>query len=101
MRCKGFRAASLLLLAIAPQAHADHLEIRSPIVEFRELEVEHFGQTTFDKPKSGLSNNQAYSNEIAYGVLPWLKLGIPIKLQAPSGRNLPSDSSTVQGSLQP
>ena len=63
MRCKGFMAASLLLLAIACQAHADNLKIRSPIVEFRELEIEHFGQTTFDKSKSGLNNYQAYSNE--------------------------------------
>ena len=86
MRCKEFVAASLLLVAIASQAHADNLEIRSPIVEFGELEFEHFGQTTFDKPKSGLSNNQAYSNEIEYGVLPWLKLGIESNLQAPTGR---------------
>ena len=56
------------------------------IVEFGELEFEHFGQTTFDKPKSGRSNNQAYSNEIEYGVLPWLKLGIESNLQAPTSR---------------
>ena len=41
-------AAPLLLVAIASQARADHLEIRSPNVEYGELEFEHFGQTTFD-----------------------------------------------------
>ena len=100
MRCKGFMAVSLLLLAITSQAHADNLKIRSPIVEFRELEFEHFGQTTFDKPKSGLSNNQAYSNEIEYGVLPWLKLGIEGNLQAPSGHNLQYDATAVEGTIQ-
>jgi hypothetical protein len=100
MRCKGFLTVSLLLLAITSQAHADNLKIRSPIVEFRELEFEHFGQTTFDKPKSGLSNNQAYSNEIEYGVLPWLKLGIESNLQAPSSRNLQYDATAVEGTIQ-
>jgi hypothetical protein len=100
MRCKGFTAASGLLLAIVSQAHADNLKIRSPIVEFRELEFEHFGQTTFDKPKNGLSNNQAYSNEIEYGVLPWLKLGIESNLQAPSGHNLQYDATAVEGTVQ-
>lgn len=95
-----FMAVSLLLLAIASQAHADNLKIRSPIVGFRELEFEHFGQTTFDKPKSGLSNNQAYSNEIEYGVLPWLKLGIEGNLQAPSGKNLQYDATAVEGTTQ-
>src|SRR4051812_3290454 len=100
MRGKGWVVASLLLLAITSQSHAGNLEIRSPIVEFRELEFEHFGQTTFDKPKSGRSNNQAYSNEIEYGVLPWLKLGIESNLQAPSGRNLQYDATAVEGTIQ-
>ena len=100
MWCKGFMAMSLLLLAIASQAHADNLKIRSPIVEFRELEFEHFGQTTFDKPKSGLSNNQAYSNEIEYGVLSWLKLGVESNLQAPSGQNLQYDATAAEGTNQ-
>jgi hypothetical protein len=100
MRYKGLMAVSLLLLPIAFQAYADNLKIRSPIVEFRELEFEHFGQTTFDKPKSGLSNNQAYSNEIEYGVLPWLKLGIEGNLQAPSGHNLQYDATAVEGTIQ-
>jgi len=100
MRSHGFLAALLLVFAIAPQAHADHLEIRSPVVEFGELEFEHFGQTTFDKPKSGRSNNQAYSNEIEYGVLPWLKLGIESNLQAPTSRNLQYDATAVEGTIQ-
>jgi hypothetical protein len=93
-------AASMLLVAIASQAHADNLKIRSPIVEFGELEFEHFGQTTFDKPKSGLNNNQAYSNEIEYGVLPWLKLGIEGNLQAPSGKNLQYNATAVESTIQ-
>ena len=100
MPCKGFMAVSLLLLAITSQAYADNLKIRSPIVEYRELEFEHFGQTTFDKPKSGLSNNQDYSNEIEYGVLPWLKLGVESNLQAPSGQNLQYDATAAEGTIQ-
>src|SRR3954454_5001698 len=100
MRCKGFMAASLLLLAIASQTHADNLKIRSPIVEFGALEFEHFGQTTFDKPKSGLSNNQAYSNEIEYGVLPWLKLGIESTGRPPTSHTLQYDATAAEGTIQ-
>src|SRR3954452_4914946 len=100
MRCKEFVAASLLLVAIASQAHADNLKIRSPIVEFGELEFEHFGQTTFDKPKNGLSNNQAYSNEIEYGEVIWLKLGLESNLHTLTSHNLQYDATAVESTIQ-
>lgn len=100
MRFKTFLAASLLLLAAVSRGRADEFKLRSPIVDFRELEFEHFGQTTFDVRKSGLSNNQFYNNEIEIGVLPFLKLGVEGNLAAPSGENLQYDATGVESFLQ-
>ena len=44
--------------------------VRYPIVDYRELEIEHFGDTTFGPAKSGQSNNQRYTNEYGYSPLP-------------------------------
>jgi hypothetical protein len=90
----------LLLLAAAAPSRADEFKIRSPIVDYREVEVEHFGQTTFDAKKSGLSNNQFYNNEVEVGVLPNLKLGIEGNFAAPSGENLQYDATAVESFLQ-
>src|SRR5689334_5857521 len=51
--------ATLLVaaLGVSSAAHAQ-LKVRYPIVDYREFEIEPFADTTFDKPKSGLSNNQ-------------------------------------------
>ena len=95
-----FGAVLLLLAAAPPQAVAGEFKIRSPVVDFREIEVEHFGQTTFDRRKSGLSNNQFYNNEIEIGLLPFLKLGIEGNFEAPSGENLSYDATAVEGFLQ-
>ena len=92
--------AFLLIFAVASNSRADEFKIRSPIVEFRELEFEHFGQTTFDRRKSGLSNNQFYNNEIEIGVLPFLKLGLEANLEAPSGENLQYDATGVESFIQ-
>jgi hypothetical protein len=81
-------------------AAADEFKIRSPIIDYREIEIEHFGQTTFDKRKSGLSNNQFYNNEIEIGVLPWLKLGLEGNFEAPSGKNLQYDATGVESFIQ-
>ena len=50
--------------------HKRQLKVRYPIVDYREVEIEHFGDITFDKPKSGLSNNQRYTIEYGFGPLP-------------------------------
>src|ERR1700738_2686719 len=56
-------------LGTGSAAHAQ-LKVRYPIVDYREVEVEHFREITFHKPKSGLSNNQRYTIEYGFGPLP-------------------------------
>ena len=53
----------LAALAAGPNAYGQ-LKVRYPVVDYREFEIEHFSDITFDKPNSGKSNNQRYSNEL-------------------------------------
>ena len=69
----------------APMAHAE-FKLRYPQVEYREIEIEHNGDTTFDKAKSGKSNNQSYTNELEYGFTRFLRLGIEAESAAPPGQ---------------
>jgi len=52
----------ILLLGATGAGSAAHaqLKVRYPIVDYREVEIEPFGDVTFDKPKSGLSNSQRF-----------------------------------------
>ena len=42
-------------------------KLRYPIVEFRELEIEHNGSVTFDKRNSGKNNSQSFPTEVEFG----------------------------------
>jgi hypothetical protein len=83
----------------APAAHAE-FKLRYPSVEYREFEFEHNGDTTFDKAKSGKSNNQSYTNEIEYGVTPFLRLGVEADSAAPPGQNLRYNGTALEGTFQ-
>jgi hypothetical protein len=83
----------------APPAHAE-FKLRYPQVEYREMEIEHNGDTTFDKANSGKSNNQSYTNEIEYGITPFLRLGIEGESAAPPGRNLRYEGTALEGTFQ-
>jgi hypothetical protein len=90
--------AAPLCLA-APAAHAE-FKLRYPAVEYREIEIEHNGDITFDKAKSGKNNSQSYTNEIEYGVTRYLRLGIEADLEAPSGRNLSYEATALESTFQ-
>jgi len=45
------------------------LKVRYPVVDYREVEIEHFSDITFDKPNSGKTNIQRYTNEYGLGAL--------------------------------
>jgi hypothetical protein len=83
----------------APPAHAE-FKLRYPQVEYREMEIEHNGDTTFDKANSGKSNNQSYTNEIEYGITPFLRLGLEGESAAPPGRNLRYEATALEGTFQ-
>jgi hypothetical protein len=86
-------------LTTASTAQAE-FKLRYPTVDYRELEIEHNGDTTFDKAKSGLSNNQSYTNEIGYGILPFWSLELEGEWAAPSGANLSYDATTLENTFQ-
>jgi hypothetical protein len=88
-----------IAITTSPVAHAD-FKVHSPIVEYREFEFEHNGVTTFDKKKSGLSNNQSYTNEIGYGVTPFWQVEIEGETEAPSGTNLRYSATTIENTFQ-
>jgi high-affinity iron transporter len=86
-------------LAAAPAAQAQ-LKVRYPIVDYREVEIEPFGDITFDKPKSGLSNNQRYTIEYGFGPLPNWFVEVGHELAAPSGENITYDATEIESYLQ-
>jgi high-affinity iron transporter len=88
------------LALLASASRADEFKIRSPIVDYREVELEHVGQTTFDSAKSGKNNNQFYNNEVEVGVLPFWKIGMEGNLEAASGENLRFDENAFESFLQ-
>ena len=90
---------ALSLCLGTPMAHAE-FKLRYPQIEYREMEIEHNGDTTFDKANSGKSNNQSYTNELEYGFTPFLRLGIEGELAAPPGRNLSYAASALESTWQ-
>jgi hypothetical protein len=87
------------VLGAGSAAHAQ-LKVRYPIVDYREVEIEPFGDITFDKPKSGLSNNQRYNIEYGFGPLPNWFVEIGHELAAPNGENITYDATEIESYLQ-
>ncbi len=73
-----------LLAARPTPAHAE-FEVRSPIVEYQEIELEHKGFTTFDgRPEK--RGERKYAFELGYGVTEFWKPSIELSLsRAPGG----------------
>ncbi|HVM80926.1 MAG TPA: FTR1 family protein [Stellaceae bacterium] len=96
-------AATALLLwagagALSP-ARAD-FQVRSPTVEYQEVEFEHNGDTTFDRRNSGKSNDQSYTFSIGYGVTSWWMTELEAETAAPPGENLKYDATTWENTFQ-
>jgi high-affinity iron transporter len=86
-------------LGASSAAHAQ-LKVRYPVVDYREVEIEPFGDITFDKPKSGLSNNQRYTIEYGFGPLPNWFVEVGHELAAPNGENITYDATEIESYLQ-
>jgi high-affinity iron transporter len=91
--------STLAALGAASTAHAQ-LKVRYPVVDYREVEIEHFSDITFDKPKSGLSNNQRYTNEYGFGPLPYWFVELGTEFQAPNGENITYDATEIESYVQ-
>src|SRR5215469_3409335 len=86
-------------LGAGSAAHAQ-LKVRYPIVDYREIEIEPFSDITFDKPKSGLGNNQRYTIEYGFGPLPNWFVEVGHEIAAPNGENITYDATEVESYLQ-
>src|SRR5436190_230879 len=75
-------------------------KLRYPIVEFRELEIEHNGSVTFDKRNSGKNNSQSYPTEIEFGFLPWWKIGLETNIEAQPGQNIHYEATALENYFQ-
>jgi high-affinity iron transporter len=80
-------------------AHAQ-FKVRYPIVDYREIEIEHYGDTTFDQAKSGKSNNQRFTNEYGFGPLPNWFVELGNEFRALNGENITYDATEIENYLQ-
>jgi len=87
------------LIAFNQEARAD-FRILDPIVDYRELELEHNGDVTFDEPKSGLNNGQSYTYAIGYGVTPWWRPELEGEFEAVPGGNHRFAATTMENTFQ-
>jgi high-affinity iron transporter len=86
-------------LGVGSAAQAQ-FKVRYPIVDYREFEIEHFADTTFDSPKIGKSNNQRYTNEYGFGPLPNWFVEVGNELRALNGENITYDATEIENYLQ-
>jgi hypothetical protein len=92
-------AAAIAAFA-APNDAGAEFKLRSPITDYREIEFEHNGDTTFDKRGSGKSNNQSYTNELGIGALPNWSVELEGEWAAAPGENLRYDATTLENTVQ-
>lgn len=92
-------AVGLGAVATASSAHAE-FKVRYPFVDYREIEFEHNGDTTFDKSKSGKNNNQSYTHEIEVGATPFWLFGLEAETGAAPGENLRYEATTFENIFQ-
>lgn len=86
---------------VAPlQAARAEFKLHYPTVDYRELEFEHNGDITFDKPNSGLNNGQSYTYEVGYGVTPWWEPEIEGEFEATPGANQRFNATTFENTFQ-
>jgi hypothetical protein len=88
-RCICF-ALALAVLAV-PAARADDLKIRSPIIDFHELEFEN--NFTIGQSKNAV-------HELEYGVTQWFKPGVEAELAADPGHGFHYDATALEGFFQ-
>ena len=91
--------AALVFFVLAPAAQAE-FKVRSPIVDYRELEFEHNGDITFDKRDSGKNNGQSFTYEIEIGALPFWQPGIEGEFETVPGQNQRFSATTFENLFQ-
>jgi hypothetical protein len=93
-------AVGLGILGGALGAQAADFHVRSPIVDYRELEFEHNGAVTFDKKDSDLNNNQSYNYTVGVGVTPFWFLEVEGDTVATPETTLRYSATTLENTFQ-
>ncbi len=93
-----FACATLMLCGIPAPAHAD-FQVRSPIITYRELEIEHNGARTFDS-KRELNSTRSDTLAIGYGVTPFWKFELEGEAEAGHGEDLRYVATTLENTFQ-
>lgn len=96
MRALWLAALAMLLPA---SARAD-LYVRSPIVEFHEIELEHNGFIGIDRKGSQFNTTQSYTTSIGYGVTPWWKLELEAETGTLPFANFAYQATTLENTFQ-
>ena len=91
-------AAGFVVAGMAP-ARAE-FKVRSPIVDYREIEFEHNGDVTIDRPGSGKNNGQSYTYELEFGALPFWQPGIEAETGVDPGANQRFSATTFENLFQ-
>lgn len=92
-------AVGISLTALTTSARAE-FQVRSPTVDYRELEIEHNGSITFDKSGSDKNHNQSYTNSIGYGVTPWWMVELEGEWGSESDEQLRYQATTLENIFQ-
>lgn len=90
-RAIGAGLLSAAAIAVAAVAKADDLKIRSPIIEFQELEFEN---------NFVVGRGKTTVHELEYGVTDWLKPGIEAEFAADPGQGLHFDATALEAFVQ-
>jgi hypothetical protein len=92
-------AGGMLAGVVATAAHAE-FHVRSPIVDYREIEIEHNGSVSLDKPSSGLNHKQSYTTELGYGVTPWWMVSVEAEFGADSDQQVRYQATSLENMFQ-
>jgi hypothetical protein len=94
-----YAVAAMALTMAALPARAE-FKLRYPVIDYGEFEVEHNGDVTFDKKKSGKSNLQSYPTEVEVGILPFWTIGLEANAEANAGENIHYHSTALESYFQ-
>lgn len=87
------------LLAGDRPAQAD-FQVRSPIVEQGEIEIEHNGALVFDRHDGTKIIERSFTNSIGYGLTPWLKIELEGEWEGEAGQHTRFAATTLELTFQ-
>src|SRR5436853_6098857 len=101
MRCiRLLNLVAVIFWLLPPPPASAEFKVRYPIVEYRELELEHNGSVTFDKRNSGKNNAQSFPTEMEYSFIPNWKIGVEGAVEASPGENLRYEATAIENYFQ-